>query len=354
MKQADHIATRRSFLQKASIGLGLGAWASCRGASAAAPAIQPKAKSKRLPREVWIASISQNGMQTRHHQQMINAMLARMEEVVSFEPDIICLPEVFPFANLSTGRPPLAEVAEEPIGPICRPFAEFAKRHSCYVVCPIYTKQNGRYYNAAVFIDRAGQVLGEYRKIHPTIGEMERGVAPGPLDPPVFQADFGIIGAQICFDIEWLDGWQKLRKAGAEMVFWPSAFAGGSMVNTKAWQNKYCVVSSTRKGTTKICDISGQQIAWTGHFARWVCAPVNLEKAFLHTWPYCARFNEIQAKYGRKVRIETFHEEEWTIIESRSDDVKIADVMKEFELETHEEHIQAAELAQNSYRRQVL
>ena len=69
---------------------------------------------------------------------------------------------------------------------------------------------------------------GEYRKIHPTIGEMNSGVMPGPLNPPVFQTDFGAVGAQICFDIEWPDGWRKLREAGAEMVFWPSAFAGSA------------------------------------------------------------------------------------------------------------------------------
>ena len=350
MKQPDHTPTRRSFLRKTSLSLGLGAWATSRTAPAAAPRSQPETKGNRLPREVWVASISQNGMEASRHDQMIRAMLARMEEVVSFEPDIICLPEVFPFANLSEGRPPVAEVAERPIGPICRPFAEFARKHRCYVVCPVYTEENGRCFNAAVFLDRAGEVLGEYRKIHPTIGEMEAGVAPGPLDPPVFQADFGTIGAQICFDIEWLDGWQKLSDAGAEIVFWPSAFAGGSVVNTKAWQNKYCVVSSTRKGTTKICDVSGDQIAWTGQFARWVCAPLNLEKALLHTWPYCRRFNDIQAAYGRKVRITTFHEEEWTVLESRSPDVKIADVLEEFELKTHKEHIHAADVAQNARR----
>ena len=41
-----------------------------------------------------------------------------------------------------------------------------------------------------------------------------------------------------------------------------------------------------------------------------VRAPVNLEKAFLHTWPYVHRFDEIQAKYGRKIRIRNFAEEE--------------------------------------------
>ncbi|MHC4559777.1 MAG: carbon-nitrogen hydrolase family protein [Planctomycetota bacterium] len=342
--------TRRNFLQRTSLGCGLTILAGTTKASAASTGIEPRPREKRLPREVWIATISQNRMEAGNYEEMIRKMLSRMEQVVSYQPDIICLPEVFPFANLSSGRPPISDVAEVPIGEVSKPFAEFARKYHCYVVCPIYTKSDGRYYNAAVFIDSEGKLLGEYRKIHPTIGEMENGITPGPLQPPVFKTEFGIVGAQICFDIEWYDGWQNLRKADAEMVFWPSAFAGGSVVNTKAWQNKYVVVSSTRKDTSKICDISGEELASTNRWNDWACALVNLEKAFLHTWPFCRRFQDVQAKYGRKIRIKTFAEEEWSIIESRSPDVKIAEVMKEFEFQTHEEHIQAAEQRQKKER----
>jgi predicted amidohydrolase len=290
-------------------------------------------------------------MQARSYEEMVKKMLDRMQELVSYEPDIICLPEVFPFANLSSGRPPVPKVAEVSIGDISRPFAEFARKRHCYIVCPIYTKDNGHYYNSAVFIDRKGKLLGEYRKVHPTVGEMKDGVTPGAVEPPVFRTDFGVVGAQICFDIEWNDGWQNLRKAGAEIVFWPSAFAGGIAVNAKAWQNKFVVVSSTHKDTSKICDISGEEVASTGRWNNWVCAPVNLEKAFLHTWPFCRRFDEVQAKYGRKIRIKTFHEEEWTIIESRSTDVRVADVLREFEFQTYEDFIQAADAMQQRHRK---
>ena len=342
--------TRRNFLQKSSLGFGLLVMTGNANTLATKARIKPKPRENRLPREVWIATISQNRMEASNFKEMINKMLGRMSEVLSYQPDIICLPEVFPFANLSSGRPAVSQVAEVPIGQISQPFAEFARKHRCYVVCPIYTKEDGHYYNAAVFIDREGKMLGQYRKIHPTMGEIEKGITAGPVQPPVFRTSFGIVGAQICFDIEWYDGWQNLRKAGAEIVFWPSAFAGGSMVNTKAWQNKYVVVSSTRKDTSKICDISGEEIAGTGRWSDWACAAVNLEKAFLHTWPFCQRFKDVQAKYGRQIRIKTFHEEEWTIIESRSPQVKVADVLKEFEFQTHEELIQAAEEEQKKCR----
>ena len=67
---------------------------------------------------------------------------------------------------------------------------------------------------------------------------------------------------------------------------------------------------------------------------------------FLHTWPYVHRFIDIQNKYGRKVRITNFHEEEWSVIESLSPDVFVKDIMKEFDLITHEELINQSEAAQ--------
>ena len=90
--------------------------------------------------------------------------------------------------------------------------------------------------------------------------------------------------------------------------------------------------------------------ASTGRWNDWVCAPVNLEKAFLHTWLFCQRFDEVQTKYGRRLRIKTFHEEEWTIIESRSADVKVADMLKEFEFQTYEDFIRAADAMQQKHR----
>ena len=187
------------------------------------------------------------------------------------------------------------------------------------MICPTYTcDSEGRRYNAAVIIDRQGGIAGEYRKIHLTVSEMEKGVTPGPIDPPVFETDFGVIGIQICFDIGWCDGWEALRRKGAEIVFWPSAFAGGDKLNMLAATNRYVVAASTRKGPTRIIDISGETMAETGLWdPAGVCVPVNLEKAFLHSYPIYVHFDAIRKKYGRRILIRSFHDEEWSIIESR-------------------------------------
>ena len=207
MAGKNYNVTRRGFIQKASLGLGLGVLAGSGSAPAVAKSIAPVARKNRLPREVWIASLTQEGLRGNNYKEVVKKAVKRMEQIAVYQPDIICLPEAFHSAGITTGeKPPLSERSEVPIGPITRPLAEYAKKHSCYVVAPIVTQEKGKYYNAAVIIDRNGQLMGEYRKTRLTNGEIESGLTCGPLEPPVFETDFGKIGVQICFDIEWIEG----------------------------------------------------------------------------------------------------------------------------------------------------
>ncbi len=341
---------RRDLLRGTALGVGLGSLTAVGGRSVrgAVPA-QPDGSQPRLPREVWLASVSCDGIEARDPDDMVTRMLGRMKEALPYKPDVICLPENFPCQCAS--RPSLEEISEVPLGPVTKRFAAFAAQHHTNVICATRTMEKGRYYNSAVVIDRQGKLVGEYRKTRLTAGEMRSGLTPGPLDPPVFDLDIGRVGIQICFDIEYLDGWQRLNEKGAEIVFWPSAFAGGRKLNMLAQLFHYVVVSSTRRKVNKICDIDGTVPAQTGLWNPYLCCgPVNLEKVFLHTWPFCRRFKEIKAKYGRRIKITTFHEEEWSIIESRSADVKIAQVMKEFDLKAFDAYMKESEVMQSERR----
>ncbi len=351
MKKGNKVS-RRSFLQKSSLGVGIGMAGSSAFNIASAGNIKLVDRSSRLPREVWIASITLERLSAQTYEEMIEKVFARMENVLAYQPDIICLPELFATIKLyNVPRPSLDEVAEKPLGKISGRFAEWAKKNNCYVICPISTKEDGYYYNAAVVIDRSGKLMGEYRKTYLTEGEMMGGYTCGPIGPPVFKTDFGIIGVQICFDMNWDEGWKRLREKGAEIIFWPSAFPAGIELNTVAWRNKCVVVSSTRDEPTRICDITGEDVDSTGRFEDWICASVNLEKAFIHIWPYVRKYNEIRAKYGRRIRIRSIHDEGWTVMESFDPDLKVADVMKEFEIKTFEEHIKSADRMQMKNRR---
>lgn len=339
MKNSD----RRTFVKT----LGLGSLATA--ATTAVVTANPAAPAP-SGRKIWVATMTMYKMDGNSCEEVIRAAVKQMDHALPYKPDIICLPEAFHVLAVRGKRPSATETAENGSGNLTRPFQEFARKNNCYLIIPLYAKEGTLYHNTAFLIDRQGEIVGKYHKIRPTTGEMGNGISPGPIDPPVFKTDFGTIGVQTCFDIEWLDGWRRLREKGAELVFWPSAFAGGKMVNTMAWLNKFAVVSSTAKDTSKICDITGEELAASGLYDSWgVCAELNLEKAFLHSYPYYLQFSAIQKKYGKKVRIKTLHEEEFSIIESLSPDVKVADIMKEFNLKTHEEHLHIAEAAQRQH-----
>lgn len=147
--------SRRNFMQKASVGLGAGALGL---PVMSQPADTPKIP--RLPREVWIGSVSMVGMKAGNAAEMVRKTLDLMQAMVPFQPDIICLPECFAYFRLPQ---PLSipAVAEEVPGPVVKPFQEFARTHQCYVICPTYSRANGQNYIAAILIDRAGKVVGE-------------------------------------------------------------------------------------------------------------------------------------------------------------------------------------------------
>ncbi len=340
-------AHRRNFLSATAL-TAAGAGIVAGRSSAAAVSLADDTRQDRLPREVRIATVSQANIQEATAEAMTRRVMRELDEVAKQAPDIVCLPETHTAKVRDYPRP--SEITDASYLNALEPYSDYAKRNQCYVVCPIHTAESGKCYNSAVFLDRQGDVLGRYHKKHTTTNEMSKGVSPGPKQTPVFQTDFGIVGAQICFDIHWPDGWQDLSAMGADIVFWPSAFGGGEMVRTMAWQHQYCVVSSTWKGASRICDVTGQELAKTGLWNQWAVATVNLEREFLHTWPYVQRFDEILAKYGPKIRIENHEEEEWSILESRSADLRIADVMEEFQLKSLREHLAEATQMQERLR----
>jgi len=300
---------------------------------------------EKLTREVWVAGISQEDIFVDTAEDMFDRIFALMDKVLVNQPDIICLPEVFHTANIAKKYTLPEKLALS--NSVLHRMASFAKKNRCYLVVAVNTEENGRIFNSAVLLDREGTRVGEYRKIHLTENEINNGLTPGPLDPPVFQTDFGKVGIQICFDVMWEDGWRKLKDKEAEIVFWPSAYGGGQSLQAKAVQHRYVLATSTRKGSSKLWDITGSELAQTGFWEKnWYCAPVNLEKAFLHTWPFVKHFDKIKEKYGRKIRITNFHEEEWSVIESLSPNIVIADILKEFNLKTYDQHRHDSEMAQ--------
>jgi predicted amidohydrolase len=269
----------------------------------------------------------------------LEVTIERLNQAAAFKPDIACLPETF-----TRGEP------EAVPGPTTERLGTWAREHSCYVICPIRTTEGGKLYNAAVLLDRQGRVAGQYRKIHPTEPELQAGIVPGDLDPPVFDTDFGRIGIQICFDINWRDSWARLRQKGAQIIFWPSAYPAAHQLPPVAWQNNVFVVTCSIRNPSRIYDITGDVLSGTDKEHFWAGAELHLGKRLFETDFNTVKARQIEQKYGARVKFEWLAEDSWFTMASLDPELTVDGLMKEFGLTPLDVYLARAGKAQDEAR----
>jgi beta-ureidopropionase len=293
------------------------------------------------PREVLVQSVSNKKFKKDNYEYNIKTVLNTLERTSSYSPDIICLPEVF--ANHQSNPQAVP-------GPITHAFSNYAKKHACYVICSLISLRDNKKYNTSVLLNRKGAIVGMYDKIHPTEGECDSDITPGNPKPPVFKTDFGTIGIQICFDINWSNEWKSLREQGAEIVFWPATYPNPKLLSSYASLFGYYVVGTSRIDPCYIYDGTGDLISKSGRYEGWAFASLNLEKIFCEIDFHVKKVKEIRKKYGRKVKIVYYHDSDWVTIESKSPDLTIKQLVDEYGLTSRWDYIKRAEKYQEKFR----
>ena len=121
-----------------------------------------------------------------------------------------------------------------------------------YVICPIREQAGDKQYNTAILIDRSGEVAGYYRKVFVFWGE---GLHLSTEGVKVFDTDFGRISILTCFDLNYPELWRQCDALDVDIVFWPSAYGGGSPLNAYAILYHYYIVPV---GAGNIIDVTGK------------------------------------------------------------------------------------------------
>jgi hypothetical protein len=251
-------------------------------------------------------------------------------------------------------------MAEPVPGPTVDMCAEMAKKHKMNVVCPIPVLHGKRKYNAAVFIDRQGEVVGEYHKYQPTIGEIENGIIPGE-DAEVFDLDIGPVGAAICFDLKFVEVGQRLAANGARLVVFASMFIGGKRLLHWARDVGAYILSSC-PARSYIVDMSGERmLAETGWEINQVSsklvppiasAVINMDRCFFHLDGNQNKLPDLQKKYGGRIEIEISYPEAHFTLASLMRNTTVEDITDEFELEPWTAYLnRAREVREKALRR---
>ena len=289
---------------------------------------------------VRVVTVGQEYLDRSNRERLFDDTMERLNSAAAFRPDIAALPEVF-----LPGEP------ETVPGPVTRRLAEWAERHSSYVLFGLRTKTNGTMYNTAILLDRRGQLVGQYHKAHPTERELKDGVRPGDPDPPVFKTDFGLIGIQICFDVNWWESWRRLKQKGAKLIFFPAAYPADRQLSALAVANQVFIASATNSRLSRIYDITGEVLSTSGRFQPWAGAVLPVGRRLFEVDFNTAGARAAQTKYGPKIDLKWYHEDDWFTLASLGPGLTLEDLVAEFGLTPLNEYRERATKAVQKARK---
>jgi len=292
--------------------------------------------------KVRIATVCQDLNSFPTIEQNRKYIMGILDLALRLKPDLVCLPESFTTSSVRCKSPD--DFFESVPGPTTDAVAEKAKKHNCYVICPIKVKRDSKFWNSAVIIGRKGEIVGSYDKAHPVTSKSDYTVFEEEITPgggfPVFDLDFGRVGIQICFDLGFPEGWSELARKGAKMVFWPSAYNGGFPLQAYAWLHHYYVVSSVSADKSKIIDPCGQILAETDQHVNVIYRDINLDCVVSHyDFDYSVP-DRITKAYGSRVEVRSHLDEGHFLVEPVDDSLTTEQLRKEFGFEPAAQYFQ--------------
>jgi len=305
-----------------------------------------------MPRNVRIATIAMGGRGGPRVADNRQIMAGLVEKALAEKPDIIAIPESFTLANLAD--PKIEDMAEDIPGPTLEQFSKVARSNQVYILCPILGRHADGLHIEAFLLDRGGNIAGSYQKCHPVVEgaayrKLEFGSRPGSA-APIFEADFGRIGVQICFDIEYTDGWDELDRAGAEIIFWLSAYDGGRDLSAKAWLYHRYVASAVHTTYARILNIMGETLSITGGHDPIAACTIDLDVALFHMDFNKTQIQPIRDKYGPDVSMRMYHEEGYFTLQSNRAGLLVSEIIREFQLDPLKDYLQRNQRLQDALR----
>jgi len=243
---------------------------------------------------------------------------------------------------------------------VCAPLIDAAKRCGIALVLPLFIHEDDYIANVAFFFDCRGELIGEYRKMYPTDGEIDEGVRPYG-EQPLIDWDGLLVGGAICFDTEFPQVFAGQAARGAQLFVVPSYWPGGSQLDHYARYYGTPIVLAY-PAWSRIIDIDGRELAAGGYRneslrfglgAPVYTATINFDRIALIADDSSLGIIEAQRAYGPKMRV-TFDQPNCLFyLESRSADVTAKQIADEFGMRDRRTHVAASGVKRDEALRQT-
>jgi len=203
----------------------------------------------------------------------------QLRNLSRYNVDLVCLPEEFACSWIPFIEPRFAETADgHTLSTIC----SIASELHIAILCPILEQDGQQCFNTAFFIDRSGSIVGKYRKMHPMETEIQAGILPGSNEVTIIDWEGIRVGIQICFDANWPQDWVRLKQAGAEIIFFCSAFSAGKLLESYATILRIPIVAATWCPHCRIYDRCGRIVAHQSPYYPYAIADMLIKQPLFH------------------------------------------------------------------------
>ncbi len=155
----------------------------------------------------------------------LNAAEYWLEQAGSRGADIACLGETFNILGMKLTPETLRSAIDGVLEDALERFSLIAQRHHMHIIAPLAALIDGTPRNVALILNRSGDLVGTYCKVHCIENERGLGIIAGN-EWPTFALDFGRVGVQICHDNSFPESARCLVLNGAEIIFWPHTMSG--------------------------------------------------------------------------------------------------------------------------------
>jgi predicted amidohydrolase len=267
---------------------------------------------------------------------------ARIDAVLSEDPDLIVLPEAADRPSVDTfgGVDRQLEYLHQRGTRVREHLAAIARDNSTIIAYSALRRDSELSRNRTEYLGRDGEVVGGYDKNHLVIEEHDETGLEYSDEVSVVDLDFGRVGTAICFDLNFDEVRQQYRGQGVELIVFSSEYHGGLMQNYWAYSLRSYLAASIRPpAPSAIVSPLGETIAESTNYFPQVTQRINLDYALAHLDGHWAKLAAMKSKYRDAVNIHDPGRLGSVLITAESPDLTIDHLVQEYEIETLDDYL---------------